>query len=180
MQLLAADQKFRFIGYNVRYGSKANGTLASVPENQLIETPVAENLIVGIATGYALKGHPVMAYIERFDFVLNALDALVNHTSRIEALSRGQFKTNIILRTLVGNTQRPLFTGLTHTQDFSEGLNHLLGFREPVVKLVHPEMVFTEYERAAANLEHHSTVLIEYRDNYDTKCETTNTAISKS
>ena len=171
---LAVNRKFRFIGYNVRYGSKANGTLADVAETQLIETPVAENLIIGIAAGYALKNQPVLAYIERFDFVLNALDALVNHVSKIEIMSQGAFKPNILVRTLVGNTKRPLFTGLTHTQDFSEGLARLLSF--PVVQLTNPNMVFNEYAAAAASIEHHSTLLVEYRDIYDTECETINTA----
>src|SRR5882724_1878626 len=95
MRHLAADPKFRFIGYNVRFGSKANGTLVGLPEEQLVETPVAENLVVGLTLGYAFKGVPALAYIERFDFVLNAVDALVNHVDKIFKMSQGQFNPNI-------------------------------------------------------------------------------------
>ena len=39
-----------FIGYNVRYGD-AMGTLKNVPQEQKLETPVAENLMAGLAIG---------------------------------------------------------------------------------------------------------------------------------
>ena len=37
-----------FIGYNVKYGN-AIGTLKDVPDDQKLETPVAENLMAGLA-----------------------------------------------------------------------------------------------------------------------------------
>ena len=51
MDNLAADKATRFIGYGVKIGGRALGTLKNVPDAQLIETPVAENLMVGLATG---------------------------------------------------------------------------------------------------------------------------------
>lgn len=169
-----ASRNTKFIGYNVKHGSHANGTLLDVPEEQLLETPVAENLIVGLATGYALKGVPALAYIERFDFVLNAFDAIVNHLDKIKRMSNGEFSPNIILRTIVGNREAPLFTGLTHTQDFSEALQLMVGF--PVVRLLRPEAVFNSYASALEELSEHSTLLVEYRDAYGFECETTSTA----
>jgi len=174
MNYLAAHPHFRFFGYNVACGSKANGTLVDVPEEQLIETPVAENLVVGLATGYALRGIPTLAYVERFDFLLNAADALVNHVDKIKRMSHGQFSPNIIIRTLVGSTTKPLFTGLTHTQDFSAAFAKMLQF--PVVQLKTPESVFTEYAKALDRLDSSSTLLVEYRDAYELECATTNTA----
>jgi len=175
MRHLGCNPRFRFMGYNIRYGSKANGTLKDIPEEQLVETPVAENLIVGLALGYAFKGTPALAYIERFDFVLNAADALVNHVDKIKRMSHGQFNPTLLIRTVVGNSAKPLFTGLTHTQDFSESLSKMLQF--PVVCLRTPESVFTEYAKALDRLKTSSTLLVEYRDAYELECATTNTAI---
>src|SRR5438477_13169810 len=118
MDELARDPMIRFIGYGVSIG-KAMGTLKNVPDSQLIEMPVAENLMVGFAIGLALKGLKPVVFIERFDFILNALDAVVNHLDKIGDISRGEFRPTIILRVVVGNRQKPLFTGETHTQDFS-------------------------------------------------------------
>lgn len=118
MDYLAADPLVRFIGYGVTNG-KAMGTLKNVSPSQLIEMPVAENLMVSFAIGLSLKGLKPVVFIERFDFILNALDAIVNHLDKIETISHGEFKPTMILRIVVGNQQKPLFTGKTHTQDFS-------------------------------------------------------------
>jgi pyruvate/2-oxoglutarate/acetoin dehydrogenase E1 component len=105
MQKLAEDPKAVFIGYGVRYGGMAAGTLKQIPECQLIETPVAENLMVAIGIGMALQGYKPVIFIERFDFILNALDAIVNHLDKIAVMSRGEFKPTLILRVVVGNRQ---------------------------------------------------------------------------
>ena len=162
---LAEDPSFRFIGYNVKYGSLANGTLAGIEPNQLIETPVAENLVAGLALGYALRGHPVLTWIERFDFMLNAFDAIVNHADKIEELSDGKFRPTVIFRTIVGGKTRPLFTGATHVQDFSRELSSMIKF--PVIQLTDARTVYSSYLAAADRLKTQSTVMVEYRDLYD-------------
>jgi pyruvate dehydrogenase E1 component beta subunit len=96
MDELAKDPDVCFIGYGIRYG-KAMGTLKNVSESQLIETPVAENLMVGLAIGLSLRGKKPVVFIERADFLLNALDAIVNHLDKIELMSRGQFQPACIL-----------------------------------------------------------------------------------
>jgi pyruvate/2-oxoglutarate/acetoin dehydrogenase E1 component len=70
MNLLAADPAVRFIGYGVKIGGRAAGTLNNVSDSQLIETPVAENLMVGLATGLSLAGLKPIVFIERMDFIL--------------------------------------------------------------------------------------------------------------
>ena len=58
-----------FIGYNVKYGD-AIGTLKNVPDNQKLETPVAENLMSGLAIGMSFEGFKPVIYFERHDFCL--------------------------------------------------------------------------------------------------------------
>jgi pyruvate/2-oxoglutarate/acetoin dehydrogenase E1 component len=165
MEHLAQDPKTVFIGYNVGCGGKANGTLVDVPQAQLIETPVAENLMVGMAIGMALDGWKPVVYIERCDFILNALDAIVNHLGKTKLLSGSEFDPHIIIRVVVGGKTKPLFTGPTHTQDFCEALRALVTF--PVIRLGHVSGVFGSYRRNFQFLDVHSTLLLEYRDLYD-------------
>ncbi len=162
MESLAADPLVRFVGYGVKIGGRALGTLKNVPEHQLLEMPVAENLMVGFAIGIALKGLKPVVFLERFDFWWNASDAIVNHLSKIEEISRGEFNPTVILRIVVGNRQKPLFTGLTHTQDYSVSMRAAVSF--PVINLSDASQIQPEYKRAHEFLGLQSTALVEYKD----------------
>lgn len=164
MHKLAEDPKVVFIGYGIRCGGQAAGTLKGIPEVQLIETPVAENLMVGLGVGLALKGYKPVVFIERFDFILNALDAIVNHLDKINIMSRGEFKPTMILRVVAGNTQKPLFTGETHTQDFSEAISKMVTF--PVIGLRDAGQIGEAYAVAQERLAVNSSMLVEYKDFY--------------
>lgn len=166
MAVMGQDPSTVFIGYNVGCGGLANGTLIDVSPAQRIETPVAENLMVGMAIGMSLAGHKPIVYIERFDFILNAMDALVNHLDKIKLLSDGHFNPHVILRVVVGGTQAPLFTGPTHTQDFTQALRAFVQF--DILELKHPSQIKELYHRAWERISVASTMLIEYRDKYDT------------
>lgn len=162
MDDLARDPLVRFIGYGVRHG-RALGTLVNVPEAQLIEMPVAENLMVGFATGLALRGLRPVVYIERCDFILNALDAIVNHLDKLATISAGEFRPAVLLRVTVGNSQKPKFTGPTHTQDFSAQVGQMVTF--PFYRARSAESVEFFYGCARQNFaEHRSTAIFEYKD----------------
>jgi pyruvate/2-oxoglutarate/acetoin dehydrogenase E1 component len=160
---LAKDPRCLFVGYGITK-THALGTLKNVSPTQLLEMPVAENLMVGAAIGLSLAGRLPVVYIERCDFLLNALDAIVNHLNAIPITSRGEFKPAVIIRIVVGNREKPLFTGHTHTQDFSEALRSMVSF--PVIQ------VFADgypidgiYAKARERqLNGISTALFEYKD----------------
>ncbi len=167
MDMLAANPETRFIGYGIRYG-KAMGTLKNVRERQLVETTVTESLMVSMAIGMSLRGLLPVVFIERFDFILNAADAIVNHLDKLNSISRGEFNPAVIIRVVVGNKEKPLFTGATHTQDFSDAFYDLVKF--PVVRLINPWMVREYYDTAyrTATLPDKSlrtsTLLVEFKD----------------
>ncbi len=145
MGALARDTRTVFLGYNIRYGSRAYGTLGRVPEEKCIETPVAENLMAGLAAGMSLAGCRPVLFYERHDFILNALDALVNHLDKLEAMSKGQWQTPVIVRATVG-AKEPLDPGPQHIQDFTRAFQALLSF--PVLDLTTPREVLDGYEQA--------------------------------
>lgn len=162
MNALACDPATRFVGYGLRHG-RAMGTLASVPDEQIVETPVAENLMAGVAIGLALTGLKPVVYFERADFLLNALDAIVNHLDKAATLSRGVFKPAVILRITVGNREKPLFTGPPHVQDFFQPLNRMVTF--PVRAITCAEEAISIYDHCRFDQDNGvSTAVFEYKD----------------
>jgi hypothetical protein len=133
-----------FIGYSIVPGD-AMGTLENVNLDQKIETPVAENLMVGLAIGMAFEGFRPVVYFERHDFMLVAADAIVNHVDKIERISHGEFKCPVILKTVVDDSTL-FYSGPTHEQDFTEGFRTLVDF--PVLDPQSPDEVLACYRYA--------------------------------
>lgn len=159
---LAKHHNARFIGYGLKKG-RALGTLREVDESQIIEMPVAENLMLGFAIGLSLKGYMPIVFIERMDFILNALDAIVNHLDKIKKKSNEEFNPAVIIRCVVGNKLKPLYTGITHTQDYSKAIREMISF--PVFNLYNAKDVEKYYAVALSNFEKGlSTILVEYKD----------------
>ncbi len=163
MAEMSKDPAVIFIGYGLLHG-RANGTLVDVPREQLLETPVSEHLMSDMAIGLSLKGRKPCVFFERFDFILLALSSIVLHLDKIEKESRGEFKPGVLLRVCVGGSQKPLFTGSTHTQDFTKAMKHMVSF--PVERIMHAEDALTKYREAHRRLPTKSTMLVEYRDFY--------------
>jgi pyruvate/2-oxoglutarate/acetoin dehydrogenase E1 component len=120
---LSKDPKVIFLGYNVRYGHKFNGNLIKVPEKQLLEMPVAENLIMGVGIGMALEGYRPIVCIERMDFLWACADQLINHLDKAKQL--GWPPLDLIIRTCVADT-KPLNAGCQHTGDYFNIFRQLL------------------------------------------------------
>lgn len=164
MEYLAQDPLVRFVGYGLQKG-RALGTLKNVSLDKMPcqgEMPVAEDFMVRFAIGLSMKGLKPVVFLERFDFVPNADDAIINHLDKMYEISRGEFRPTVILRVVVGNREKPLFTGETHTQDLSKFYAGVLSF--PVVELKRPETVFIHYKSAHALFGRRSTMLVEYKD----------------
>jgi len=115
-----------FIGYSLIPGD-AMGTLSDVSSTQKIEMPIAENLMVGLAIGMSLEGYLPVVYFERHDFMLVAMDAIVNHLDKIHRISHGEFKPKVILKTVVDDGGL-FYSGPTHSQDFTEAFKKIVDF----------------------------------------------------
>jgi hypothetical protein len=115
-----------FIGYNVRYGS-AYGSLKAIPEDQRLETPLAENLMAGLAMGMSLEGFRPVLFFERHEFMMNAMDAIVNTMDVIETISGGEFTMPVIIKAVAGSV-KPFYAGLTHTRNLASAIRGLVSF----------------------------------------------------
>lgn len=144
MEMLAKDCQVIFIGYNVKYGS-AYGALKDIPETQRLETPLAENLMAGLAMGLSLEGIRPVLFFERHEFVLNAIDAIVNTMDVVETISDGEFKMPVIIKAVAGGV-KPFYAGLTHTRDMTDIFNNIVSF--PVYAPKTPGEVLNAYELA--------------------------------
>ena len=164
MDFLGKDPSIIFVGYNIKKESAANDTLKNIDSNKLFETPVAENLMLSMAIGLSIENYIPVVFFERFDFILNAMDALVNHLDKIKIISQGEYNPKVIIRIVVGGRKKPFFTGLTHIQDFTENIKSFVSF--PVYKLpLSYTGICDIYKNALISNE--STIIIEEKDLYD-------------
>jgi pyruvate/2-oxoglutarate/acetoin dehydrogenase E1 component len=144
---MLADAGGIFIGQGVACDGVATfDSMEGIDFAQRIETPVVEELQMGMGIGLALQGFlPVLVY-PRFDFLLRAADALVNHLDKLEEMSRGQFVPKVIIRTRVGK-RTPLDPGPQHRQDHYRAFQFLLG-TVGVERILDPVQILPTYRAA--------------------------------
>ena len=61
---------------------------------------------MGISTGLALQGYIPITCYPRFDFLILAMNQLVNHLDKIRHMSFDEFKPRVIIRTSIGSKNR--------------------------------------------------------------------------
>jgi pyruvate/2-oxoglutarate/acetoin dehydrogenase E1 component len=144
MKKISKIKKTIFLGQSVKYsGNSIYSSLKDVPLKKRIELPVFEDVQMGMSIGLALQGFIPITCFPRFDFLILALNQLVNHADKIDHLTNNQFKSKIIIRTLVG-AKHPLDAGPQHTQDHTEALKKLLIYTR-VIKITKNSNVLKDY-----------------------------------
>ena len=166
MSDLALDSRVVFLGQAVRCpGTAMFTTLEDVPMDQRIELPVAEEMQMGMATGLAMSGYIPVCVFPRLNFLLLAINQLVNHLDKMQAMS--SYQTRVIIRTSVGS-ERPLHPGSQHVGNFCAALR-LLCSNIWVKDLKEADQIYPSYVRALEHPSGHSTILIEHGDYYGEK-----------
>jgi pyruvate/2-oxoglutarate/acetoin dehydrogenase E1 component len=117
--------------------------------------------MVGLAIGMSFEGFIPVIYFERHDFMLVAMDAIVNHVDKIERISHKQFKVPVIMRAVVADGG-PFYSGPTHSQDITKGLEALVSF--PVLD-PEPQYILDAYRQAMDS--DRPTIIIERKSLYD-------------
>ena len=166
MEWLSEKDNTIFLGQSVSYsGNAIFNTLKTLPEEKRIELPVFEEIQMGMSTGMALEGYVPISCYPRFDFLLRAMDSLVNHLDKFQVMTENNWKPKVKLRTSIGSTN-PLNGGVQHTQDYTKQFKEMLTEVE-VVMLDKTENIFTEFKNAYER--DGSTLLIEHGDYYNDK-----------
>lgn len=169
MDYLAKNPKTLFLGQSVVHpGNSIFKTLANVPADQKIEMPVFEETQMGMCIGLAFAGYIPVSIYPRFNFLLLAMNQLVNHLDKFPIITQGRVRPKVIIRTAIGS-ERPLFPGVQHSGDFTDAFKHLKMKHVEVVRLDQPEQIFPAYQKAFEREDGKSTLLIEWGDYYNEK-----------
>ena len=168
MNYLAKNKKTIFIGQAVAVpGTTMSNTLTEINSNKLIELPVAEEMQMGITVGLALNGDIPISIYPRWNFLLLAMNQLINHLDKINIMSNNGYKVKAIIRTSVGS-QRPLNPQHQHIGDFTEAVKKMCTTID-IIKLNEPKDIFPSYEKALNRRDGKSTLLVEFGDYYNEK-----------
>ena len=97
---------------------------------RVVDTPLAESGIVGVALGLALNGMRPVAEIQFDGFMPPAWDQIISHVSRIRTRSRGRFSAPLVIRIPYGG-------GIRAPEHHSEATEAVL-VHTPGIKVVYP------------------------------------------
>lgn len=152
-----------FLGQCVAYpGNAMFKTLVGVPMEKRVELPVAEEMQLGLSLGLALTGKCVISIYPRFDFLLLAMNQLVNHLEKLEDFTHNQFHAKVIIRVGIGSTS-PLYPGVQHCGDYTEAFRKMLK-RINTIRIDKAEGILPLYQCAYA--QKNSTLIVEDMNSY--------------
>ena len=102
------------------------GFLDEFGEERVIDTPLAESSIVGVAIGMALHGMLPVAEIQFADFIHPAFDQLVSEAARMRYRSNGAFGVPMVVRAPYGGG---VHGALYHSQSIEAFYGHVPGLK---------------------------------------------------
>jgi len=127
---MARDERVWVLGEDV--GKKGGvflateGLYAKYGEDRVLDTPLAESCIVGVAIGSAINGLIPVAEIQFADFIHPAFDQIVSEAARMRYRSNGDFTCPIVIRAPWGGG---VHGGLYHSQSVEAFYAHVPGLK---------------------------------------------------
>ena len=106
------------------------GLLDRFGQDRVIDTPLAESVIIGSAIGMAAYGLKPVAEIQFGGFIYPAMNQISNHAARLRSRSRGRYTCPLVIRT-------PYGAGIRSPEHHSES-NEALFCHMPGLKVVMP------------------------------------------
>jgi|YelNatPaOPRAMG01_1025707.scaffolds.fasta_scaffold02552_7 pyruvate dehydrogenase E1 component beta subunit len=105
-QEMRRDERVFLIGEDIGvYGGAfgvTDGLLEEFGPERVIDTPISEQAIIGVAVGAALVGMRPVAEIMFMDFVTLAMEQIVNQAAKIHFMFGGAASVPIVIRTPAG------------------------------------------------------------------------------
>ena len=125
---LSLDPSVYLIGLGVPDPKGIFGTTQGLSEkygsDRVLDMPISENGITGIAIGSAIAGmRPLMTH-QRADFMLLALDQLINNAAKWRFMFVEKMKVPLVIRLIIG---RGWGQGPQHSQSFQSFFTHIPG-----------------------------------------------------
>jgi len=116
------------IGIKGGFGGAFTVTLGLSEEfghERILDTPISEAGIVGVAIGAAMAGLRPIADVQYGDFLFCAMDQLANQAAKMTYMSGGTVKVPMVMRVPVGATSR----GPQHAQSLEAFFTHIPGLK---------------------------------------------------
>ena len=126
---MRADERVFVIGEDVAEGGPYTATAGLAEEfgaGRVIDTPISEAAITGVAIGAAQSGMRPVLEIMFVDFITLALDQLVNAAAKAHFMSGGQLSVPVVVRTQGGAGHRG---AAQHSQSLESWLAHVPGLK---------------------------------------------------
>ena len=103
------------LGLEAKYGGR-----------RVLDMPTAENGMTGVAIGSALVGwRPIMTH-QRVDFVLLAMDQIINNAAKWHYMFGGRMRVPLVIRLIIG---RGWGQGPQHSQSLQALFGHIPGLK---------------------------------------------------
>jgi len=166
MEMLASHPKTIFLGQAIEYpGTAMQSTLENIEKVRLLEMPVEEDLQMGVSIGMALAGSIPISIFPRWNFLLLAVNQIVNHLDKLSELTQLAAPPKVIIRTGIGSIN-PLDPGPQHKGDFTQAFKHLCNNID-VIRLDDANIILPVYEHALNRKDGKSSLIIEWSDKYN-------------
>ncbi len=127
---MAEDERVVILGEDVgRDGGvfrATDGLWSRFGDARVIDTPLAEAGIAGVAVGMAVQGLLPVAEIQFTGFIYPAIDQLANHASRLRTRTRGRLTCPMVLRSPCGGG---IHAPEHHSESPEAMLAHIPGLR---------------------------------------------------
>jgi 2-oxoisovalerate dehydrogenase E1 component beta subunit len=127
---MARDERVILLGEDVATKGgvfkASDGLLDRFGEDRVIDTPLAEGGIIGVAVGAALNGMRPIAEIQFADFIWPAMDQIVSEAARMRYRSNGDFGCPLVIRTPYGGG---VHGALYHSQSIEAMFYHVPGLK---------------------------------------------------
>ncbi|MEE8247580.1 MAG: alpha-ketoacid dehydrogenase subunit beta [Alphaproteobacteria bacterium] len=114
------------VGVNGGVFRVTEGLIGRFGPERVRDTPLAENMIAGLAVGMAVQGLRPVAEIQFMGFIYPTMDQLVNHASRFRNRTRGRLSCPMVLRAPFGGG---IHAPESHSESTEAMLAHVPGLR---------------------------------------------------
>jgi acetoin:2,6-dichlorophenolindophenol oxidoreductase subunit beta len=129
-QLLRGDPSVFLIGQGLWSPWYAGGSVHDLEKefgrDRVIDSPVSENAITGAAVGAALAGMRPIVFHPRMDFMLLAMDPIVNQAANWSYLFAGRVKAPVVIRAVINRGGEQ---GAQHSQALQAMFAHVPGIK---------------------------------------------------
>ena len=129
-QCMGKDSSVYIIGLGVPDPKGVFGTTLGLQDKygdrRVMDMPVSENAMTGVAIGSAIRGmRPILTH-QRIDFMLLSLDQIINNAAKWHYMFDGKMRVPMVIRLIVG---RGWGQGPQHSQSLQALFAHIPGLK---------------------------------------------------